>query len=155
MSEEITVWGCRGNENGRTIVYTIPRFKTTCLQPSFLRPRAPDLSPPPSDPGLQTSALLHQIQESRSQLFFLRPRDPGPDLLPQTQTSALLPQTQGSRFRPPPSDSGVQIQPSSLRLRCPVPALLYQTQGSRPQSSSLRSRSIGSTSPSSDLGIQA
>jgi hypothetical protein len=90
----------------------------------------------------------------------LRPRGPGPVLLPQTQgssprpppsdpgvqTPALLPQTQGSSPSPPPSDPGVQTpdllsqtqgsrsQTSSLRPRGPGPALLPQTQGSRPSS---------------------
>jgi hypothetical protein len=78
----------------------------------------------------------------------LRPRGPGPVLLPQTQgssprpppsdpgvqTPALLPQTQGSSPSPPPSDPGVQPQTSSLRPRGPGPALLPQTQGSRPSS---------------------
>ncbi|KAL1764511.1 Kallikrein-14, partial [Sigmodon hispidus] len=94
--------------------------------PSDPGPQAPH-QPPPSDPGPQTPASS------------LRPRTPGPSLLPQTQDPrpSLLPQTQDPRPQPPPSDPGPQTQPppsdpgphtpaSSLRPRTPGPSPLPQ-----------------------------
>lgn len=103
-------------------------------QPSSLRSRSQSSqsSPPPSDtevqPG-QPSSLRHR--GPTGQPSSLRYRGSGEPsslrhrglaraaLFPQTQGSrtALLSQTRGSsQGSPPPSDTGVQAQPSSLRL---------------------------------------
>jgi hypothetical protein len=116
--------------------------------PFLVRLKCLGPSPPPSDSGLQTPALLPQTQGSRPQPSSLRLRAPDPSPPPSDpglQTPALLPQTQGSR--PQPSSSfpfrspGPSLPPSFIPRSsdpiCPPPLAL----GSRP-------------SPPSDLGVR-
>lgn len=85
----------------------LPQIQAFRLQPSSLRPRSPNLSSPPSEPGVQTLALILQIQ--------------GPEAQPS------LPQTQNPGFIPPPPDRKVQTS-SPSKPKFWTLAYLTQTQ---------------------------
>lgn len=105
----------------------LPQIQAFRLQPSSLRPGSPNLSSPPSEPGVQTLALILQFQ--------------GPEARPS------LPQMQNPGFIPPPPNRKVQTS-SPSKPKFWTLAYLTQTQvldfleaeESRPQPYYLRHR---------------
>lgn len=146
----------------------LPQSQVPEPRPPSLRPRDPEPSPPPSDPGSQSQSLP-QTQESRAQPSSPRPKSPEtnpPFPGPGVQTPALLPQGQ----RPdsiPPSGTGIQVLPLLPDTQGPVdlcpppldpgdpphpcPAQTQESEG-RVQPSSFRPRILNPSPPFSDPG---
>lgn len=75
----------------------LPQIQAFRLQPSSLRSRSPNLSSPPSDPGVQTLALILQIQGPEAQPSLPQTQNPGSITPPdrKVQTSVLQNQNSG------------------------------------------------------------
>ena len=99
-----------------------PTLRLKTSRSSSLRSRRSDSSPPPSDPGAQTSALLPRTWSPESSPYSADPGSRGP---------ACPPSDPESRLHPSLLLQTVKSRPQSFKTKIPNPSLPHTDPGSR------------------------